>query len=429
MMIFIKEIRSFVLLGMAEQVDMALLRELIRLTLHYKGKAGFGSKMTETSMQKTLYELKRKLPEVNPIKEQLSYYWFKAGAFSEFVKRELESMLADGVLNKEQRENYTLLELEQRYANTRFVEHDEHVQEARDLLLKIVSNLQNFSIQNEIKSQYEDDAPSFFYPRFKLEFLPNLEGYYNLITKIENKKADRSQRDCIAKFLNIATSSLLINSLYSDFKRSYFDFETAFYRVMRWSKKDTDSEYQEMLKQSIVLSSQIWDTFAYGARIIKHDPIYEQKVDGWKTVFNEKVVDMSSKINEFYLKVLEVTDPKDFDEQVISLQRFIELVTEYRKEKEIAFINFQTAPNIPEIVEKINTKTKNIPEFTTFLTQGQLDWRIIKELSDSEITDIIRNGVGSEPVSVAFSDNGTKIVTYRIESNSLSVAGGIELPN
>jgi len=414
---------------MSSQVDMTLLRELIRLTLHYKGKSGFGSKMTETSIQKTLYELKRKLPETNPIKEQLPYYWFKAGAFSEFVKQELENMSADGILNKDQRENYILLELKQEYTNTRFVEHDEHVQEARDLLLKIMSNLQSFSIQNEIKSQYEDDAPSFFYPRFKLEFLPNLEGYYNSITKTENRKDDRSHRDCIAKFLNIATSSLLINSLYSDFKRSYFDFETAFYRVMRWGKKDTEPEYQEMLKRSIVLSSQIWSTFAYGARIIKHDRIYEEKVDGWKAMFNEKVIDMSSKINEFYLKVLEVTDPKDFNEQVISLQKFIELVIEYRKEKEIAFINFQTAPNIPEIIEKINIEIKNIPEFTTFLTQGQLDWRIIKELSDSELTDIIRNCVSSEPVSVAFSDKGSKIVTYRIESNSLSVAEGIELPN
>ena len=42
-------------------------------------------------------------------------------------------MSAEGILNKEQRENYILLELEQRYANTRFVEHDEHIQEARSL--------------------------------------------------------------------------------------------------------------------------------------------------------------------------------------------------------------------------------------------------------------------------------------------------------
>lgn len=77
---------------MSEQVDTKIIREFIRLAIHYKGKAGFGSKMTETSVQKTLYELKRQLPDSNRIKNQLPYYWFKAGAFSEFVKAELENM-------------------------------------------------------------------------------------------------------------------------------------------------------------------------------------------------------------------------------------------------------------------------------------------------------------------------------------------------
>lgn len=227
--------------------------------------------------------------------------------------------------------------------------------------------------------------------------------------------------------MNIATSSLLINSLYSNFKRTYFDFETAFYRIIKWNKKESDPEFQELMKQSLELSYQIWDTFAYGARIIKHDSIYESKVDEWKTMFNDKVGDLSSKTSEFYLKVLKIVGSKEFDEHVISIQKLIELVIKYRKKKEITFINFQETPENMKILESINDNIKKIPEFSTFLTQGQLDWRIIKELNDDEITDVILNCVSSEPILIAFSDDGTKIVTYRIDLNSISDAKGIEL--
>jgi len=406
---------------MAASINEDRINELIRLSLNYRNKAGLGSKLTETAIQKILYELKRNLPETNPIRDDLAYYWFKAGVYSEYVTHGLEKMTDSGILKKEQNQNYVLFELNQDVANKRIVEHDQHLEEARALLQKIVSNLQPYSIYNEIRSQYEDDAPSLFYPRFKLGFLPNVEGYYRSITSEENGK-NRFQRDCMSKLLNVSTSSLPINSLFSNFKKTYFDFETSFYRIMRFGKKESDVEYQNMVKQAVELAEEIWNTFAYGARIIKHDPIYEIRVEEWKDRFEEETKKLTSKINEFYLNVLDKTKPKDFDEQVISLQKFVDLIVKGRQEQEIIFINFQHAPDISRIIEKIDDDVISLPEFSTFKNQGQLDWEIIKTLNDDVLKEIIESCVSYEPVYVAFSSDAGKTITYRIEPNSLTVA-------
>ena len=46
---------------MSTQINENLLRELIKLSLKYGEGAGFGSKLTEKTIQKMLYELKRSI--------------------------------------------------------------------------------------------------------------------------------------------------------------------------------------------------------------------------------------------------------------------------------------------------------------------------------------------------------------------------------
>jgi len=413
---------------MSLQINDSLIKELIKLSLKYREKAGFGSKLTETAIQKTLYELKRNLPSDNPIKEQLPYYWFKAGAYSEFVTKTLEKMTQEGVLKIEEKNNYKLFELNKDFENKRFVEHDTNLELARQILQRIVENLQPFSIDHEIKSQYEEDAPFLFYPRFKLGFMPNLEGYYNAISKSKVTNHNQTQRECLSKLLNVATASLPMNSLFAGFKRLYFDYETSFYRISRWHKNDKDDDFQKLIKDSINLSYEIWDAFAYGARIVKHDPIYDERIDSWKKIFFENVSSLTSKLAEFYTNVLEKTKPLDFEEQVISLEKFVNLIVKSRKQKQITFINFQSIPRSTNVFRIIDAKAKDVTESETFLRQGQLDWKVLQKLDDAELEELIRKCVSNQPIYVAYSDKGPTTVTYRIELNSLPVVEQIGNP-
>lgn len=417
---------------MSTQINKNLLRELIKLSLRYGESAGFGSKLTEKTIQKMLYELKRNLPETNPIKEQLPYYWFKAGVYSEYIAKELDVMTVEGILKKEQRDNYALFELDQSYTNKRFVEHDQHLIEARGLLQAIMSNLQPFSIYNEIKSQYEDDAPSLFYPRFKLQFLPNIEIYCKAVKFPERRPSNfhpETQRDCMLKLLSVCTSSLPYDSVFSKFKKTYFDYENSFSRLLRWNYRKNKEKYVELLEEALKLSWEVWNTFAYGGRIIRHDPIYSSRVEEWKEMLDDKVNDLSIKVDEFYKKVLEETNDKREKEKYLSLPDFVELIITAKKNEEISFINFPSQPKMEAFPKEIFEKIEKIPEFSAFMREGHLDWPIINELTNEELEEIIKRSVSSGPIYAAFSKKKEMPATeiYRIDPNSLSSEEPIEI--
>ena len=169
----------------------------------------------------------------------------------------LESMSKDGILNVEERTNYVLFTLNKDYTGRRLHEHDENFVQARTLLQSIISNLQSFSIYQEIKSQYEDDAPALFYHRYKLEFLPNIEMYFKMIKEPERRSRNfqpENQKDCMLKLLSISTSSLPFNSVFSDFKKVYFDFEIAFGRLLKMNYKKNSEMYTKLLEEGVQLS-------------------------------------------------------------------------------------------------------------------------------------------------------------------------------
>lgn len=403
--------------------DELILKELIRLCLLYRSKKGLAT--TRTTVVKSLYDLKRSLPENNSIREKLPYYWFKAGAYSEYVVAALDDMVAENIVFKITKSDYELYKLNPEYSGRRLNPHDSNLIEAREKLSTIISNMRPFSIDDEIKSQYQDDAPSKFYPQFKLEFLRNLELYSKRIEpEIVQKKNKQSaeQREHLLELLRESTASLPYDSLFSNFKKSYFDFETSFSRILKMNVKDNNPEYLQLIKESIDLSNKIWDTFAYGARIIKHDPAYDNRIEEWKDTFEKEADYLAAEVNVFYEHALKTTKPRDFDEITLSLSEFIQNIIETRKKQEIIFINFQTIPDEEYVSKTLDEKVKQIQEWGTFLREGQLDWTIIKELTDKQLSDIINHCTRTGTIYVAFSEKGIgpKTRTFRIETNSLS---------
>lgn len=382
--------------------------ELVRLLLKSRESAGFGNKYFETGIQKTLYRLKSLLPETNSIKEQLAYYWFKAGAYSEYVTESIDILQKEHIITKEQRDTHTLIVLCAESSNQRLAEHDEEMQEARNILRQIVMDMDAYSIDHEIRAQYDEHAPTLFYPRFKLGFMPELITHQK---KIDRGDADLDQKNCLTNMLNAATASLPINSLFAKFKPSYFDFEAACCRTIKWADKENMKQYQELISAMSDLSVDVWNTFAFGARIMKHDRAYEGKMQEWKSRFDEEVSLLSHKINEFYLKTLQVVKPLDYDERAITREGFFEHILDYRKNKEIAYINFFA---IPKGIEHVPDHVKEMPEYHTLTKQGQLDWLLIRELNDQQLRHIMEQNMTYRPIHVAYAETYSKTTTYRI---------------
>lgn len=158
--------------GGVEDAGQDVVMEMIVLSLKYRIN---GKGLTRTGVQKVLYELKRSLPEGNRVGEDPPYYWFEAGPFSEHVARGLDDLQSGGAVVEEDHGRYSAFKLGRE--GGRLVEHDADIQEARAHLQRIVRGMRPLSIAPEMRAQYERYAPTPFYPKFKLDFMPVLEEH------------------------------------------------------------------------------------------------------------------------------------------------------------------------------------------------------------------------------------------------------------
>ena len=174
----------------------------------------------------------------------------------------------------------------------------------------------------------------------------------------------------------------------------------------------------------------VWDAFAYGARIIKHDSIYDSEVERWEKRFNDETEKLSRKVEKFYKMILDEVKG-NLSEKYLSSSEFRELLIKAKKNNEVSFINFSKAPHMEDIPNKIVEKIQKIPEYSIYITNGFLDYSVINGLTEDELDTIIEENISQSPIYVAFSKKGemTKTMTYRIDSDSLSSEEPIEVPS
>lgn len=380
-----------------------VVTEMIRLSLQYRSG---GKGLTKTGVQKVLYALKHDLPEGNRVGQHLPYYWFKAGPFSEHVARGLDDLQSRGVVVEEDHGRYSVFKLGRERG--RLIEHDDHIKEARIHLQQIVEDLHPLSVDPEIRAQYARYAPTPFYPKFKLDFMKALEAHR---VKAEQGNVDLDQAAPLTEAIDEATVSLPMASLFRGFKRHYFDFEAACRRTFEWAKNGDKKRYVELIGRATDLSRQVWDTFAYGARIMEHDDAYNGRVPDWRDQFSKSVRDLSCATDDFYLAVLDAAGSEDGYEKAISKDALIDHIVEYRKSGEIAYIRF---PSPGGHGLQVSDHARRMPEYRAFAEEGHLDWMLMKILDDSELARFASHCMTGRPVFVSYVETKPKTITYRM---------------
>ena len=383
---------------MDASVDSKVVMEMIRLLISYTD----GKRLTTTSIHKRLYELKHRLPDSNPVKGHLPYYWFKAGAFSEYVQEGITELENRRIVEVEERKNYRLIKL--RMAHKRLIEHDDAVESARQELQQIAKTTNRLSAEQDIRMQYEKYAPTQFYPKFRLDFMRGLEEHRK---GFEGRDPDVANR--LAKMLVEATASLPILPMLDRFKRAYFDFAYACERMLGRSGQG-GKKYAELVTRANDTSVVVWNAFAYGARIIKHDKAYESRVPGWQAKFDEEVDKLILETGKFYLDVVRAVGAGDELEQPILSGEFVDYVLGYRKHKEIAYVKFS---HVDKQTWVAPDHVKELPEYKTFMHEGHLDWNLMKKLSDQDLKSLMDCSMTDHPIFVSYSDK-PKTVAYRM---------------
>lgn len=385
---------------MDASVDSRVVMEMIRLLISYTD----GKRLTTTSIHKRLYELKRRLPDSNPVKGHLPYYWFKAGAFSEHVQEGITELGNRRIVDVEERKNYRLIKL--RTPHKRLIEHDDVVESARQELQQIAKTTNRLSADQDIRIQYEKYAPTQFYPKFRLDFMRGLEEYRK---RVGGRDANPDGADRLAKTLVEATASLPILPMLDRFKRAYFDFAYACERMLGRAGQG-GKKYAELVTRANDTSIMVWDAFAYGARIIEHDKAYDSRVPGWQAKFDEEVDKLILETGKFYLDVVDAVGAGDELEQPIVSSDFVDHVLGYRKHKEIAYVKFS---HVGEQTWAAPDHVKELPEYKTFMHEGHLDWNLMKKLSDPELKSLMDCSMTDHPVFVSYLDK-PKTVAYRM---------------
>ena len=248
-------------------------------------------------LQKTVFKIKMELGEDHPLYEELPFYWYYHGPFSNIVGNEFLKI----------KENYCY----NYSSNTIFLDND-FISEfsIKNNLIEKYPNIKDIS--NDIFSDsnlffnrfdeeiYIDYAPYSFMHPFKYIIFETTRDDDLLYNLSPDKYLD-NYYDCL--------SQLPYDDLLNDF---FVLFSRLFSRLELINNENQFINCWKIMRNPIQDS---WFTFASGVRINFHDSFYDSKVNDWKRKFDENMLDLNRSINLLEDKTNFILDDsfKDFN--------------------------------------------------------------------------------------------------------------------
>ena len=261
----------------------ALITQIFKHT-HIKG-------VSKTAIHKILFKLKRELPENNMIKEELPFYWYNYGPFSEVINTKIIEFKKSGVLGEHVTSTEkTVCVLEREITHHR---EDDDFLEAVSLLRNILKTVNPYNFKPFIDEIYRHNAPSRFIPLLKLDFIEQLEKYIEQIPSpqttldVFNETYGKTfnELDSLEEVLYECEGNLPSDPLFESFNTSFSSFVTTASRIFDYMKNGGDPIFLEQLGS--IATEKVWYTFTKGARMLYHDSYYDEYVPQWKENYDK----------------------------------------------------------------------------------------------------------------------------------------------
>ena len=398
--------------------DIALIKELIaRVFRILAARSDFDEVfITRIFLQKVLYALRCKLPESNYVRAHLAYYWYKAGPYSEYVQTALNELMEAGDIEPKGRGSW-LLTLAKSASRKRFYRPDKPLLEAIALLGNIVPDVEDRGVGEEVKDQYWLDAPLKFHPRFRFDVLPQLSTIVSCIQAGKPVSADKLIE--LKETLQTASGSLPNVSVFSEFKRVYFDYTYCVTKLI-----DSKDSSKELAIAASHLASQVWETYAYGARILTCDAPYEAEVPRWTYGFNQSVLSLKESIEPFYLAVIKRYG-KEIGEETLSKRDFVSKMIDLKRDGRLLWIRSERpSNNIDKIARLIAKDVAGVPEFDYFLRGDPFDFPIINKLNEDVLRQALDFYAEAGRFYVAYKDptTGIRHITFKVAGNESTIS-------
>ncbi len=292
--------------------EILLIKELIRLTFHSFKHSKNLKKIPKKTIQKVLYKLNKQLPDGHTTKNIIPFYWYLAGPYSEKIDEVISIMKQDQDIINENNGIFELYQFNSAHSYKRFMDNNLFdLQETRQKISNIVDDMTGFNNLQLVRDVY-DESPLMFYPTYKSQFLVYFESFCNYFLEQNDLKNHFTEEE-ILESLTKSKLSLPSDNLFIIFNQHFQRFTELITVVLTYEKK-TSSEFLTVLEPSKNISNDIWQTFAYGARILEHDDFYDNRINDWKQKFDSQISILEISLNstsKFIFETLQISNQID----------------------------------------------------------------------------------------------------------------------
>ena len=274
---------------------------MIRIIFHNFKTKKSQHKLPKKTLQKILFKLNKSLPENDSVKNAIPFYWFLEGPYSEVIDQTI-CMMKDKQILLNADDRYELYKYNSDLQDRRFINHQEYdFEKIRKAIYDIVNNTSKFSNLLLVKEGYAE-SPILFYPSYKTDFLSHFESYCDHYIRNTTSYSIFTEPVLLSE-LKQSIFAIPPNPIFTDFKILFLKFVQTVEKTFEFKNKK-DPRYTIVLESLKSLSREIWNTFAYGARILEHDEYYLDKIPDWENMFSDKIRILDSAITT----VIQITE-------------------------------------------------------------------------------------------------------------------------
>lgn len=269
-----------------QEPEIPIVEEMIRIIFHNFRTKKSQHKLPKKTIQKILFKVGKSLPENHSVKNSIPFYWFLEGPYSKVIDQTIGRMKDRQILLNVD-ETYEMYRYNHDLQDRRLVDHQEsNFEEIRKAISDIVNSTPKFSNLQLVNEVYAE-SPLLFYPTYKTDFLSHFESYCDHHIR-DTVSGSIFTKSVLLTELNQSILTIPTDSIFADFKILFLKFVQIVEKTLEFKDKK-DPRYVVVLESLKDLSREVWNTFAYGARILEHDEYYLDKVQHWERMFSDKI--------------------------------------------------------------------------------------------------------------------------------------------
>jgi len=329
--------------------------------------------ISQTKIMKFLYKATTEISDDNPLKNSIPFYWYIHGPYSEPLLKITKQLLQENILKRDGKRYIA--------SKTRLCEHDIHLEEIRNALIKILNSSAAVSANTVIDELYAHEAPYGFYISYKSRFCAILHNYFH-------DKDSRFKHKQLENMLHTTIGELPNKPLFSRFKYAYLDFIDIMLQIL---KEDLSEDNKRHLEN---VTWKLFETFAKGVRILHHDSYFEDKIDGWKTQFEDSINEMEQNIDQLHGLSKRLGSKST---NLMDFQSLMNKILNLKSKDELVMVSFLPPKNDAE------------------LNYGKIDAALFKKMNDDEFEALLKKFENSHNAIIHHSTKKAMAsTTYRL---------------